>query len=283
MDRFVFHNDRIIEANECHLAPTTAGLLYGWGVFTTIRVYAGDLFAFERHWDRLVKHAERARIAVPLTLDRAHQAALSLIATNSTVDGRVRITLLRGSAGAWKVSSTPESELLVFTASEPRRVRRALAITVSPYRVLSHGPLAGVKRTAMVENVLALDEAKSRGFAEAVMCNERGEIAGATSANIFWAEGPQLFTPSLATGCIPGITRGFVLEIASRLDVAVTEGSFPLQRLLDATEVFVTSTVREIALVSSFDIKEYDPNRAMLLRQLRREFQKATRGVKITR
>lgn len=283
MDRLIYYNDRIVEANECRLAPTTAGLLYGWGVFTTIRVYRGELFAFDRHWDRLVKHAERARVAVPINLESARQATSTLVTANRANDARARITLLKGSAGAWRIGDSQESEFLIFTASEPRPVRRALAVTISPYRVLSHGPLAGVKRTAMVENVLALEEARSRGFAEAVMVNERGEIAGATAANIFWAEGSQLFTPSLATGCIPGITRALILEIAARLDLSVTEGSFPLQRLLDATEVFVTSTVRELALVSSFDIKEYDPNRAMLLRQLRNEFQKATRGVKITR
>jgi branched-chain amino acid aminotransferase len=283
MDRLIFHNDRILDASESFIAPTNAGLLYGWGVFTTVRVYSGNLFAFERHWERLVKNADRARVVIPVDLESARRASLELLAANNTGDGRLRITLVKGRAGPWNSGGGAESDLLLFSAREPARPRRAVAITISPYRILSHGPLAGVKRTAMVENVLALEEARSRGFAEAVLVNERGEITGAASANLFWAEGPQVFTPSLATGCIPGVTRQIALEIAHRLDLSVTEGSFPLQRLLDASEVFLTSTTREIALVSSFDIKEYDPNRAAVLRQLRKEFQKVIRNAKISR
>jgi branched-chain amino acid aminotransferase len=281
MDRLIYHNGRLVDATSARLAPTNAGALYGWGVFTTIRIFEGAVFAFDRHWDRLRRHAEQAEIAFPLGPDEARRALVGLVAANSTRNGRARITVLRGNAGAWRQEPVPESEILMFTTVDAPRPLDGLAITVSPYRVLSHGPLAGVKRTAMLENLLALEEARSRNFSEAVMFNERGEIVGGAAANIFWAVGDELLTPSIATGCVAGITRELVLDIARRLNLRVIEGSFPVQRLLDAHEAFLTSTARGVAPVATFDIKEYAAGGAWVTKLIEREFQKLIQSVKM--
>ncbi|MGH9823673.1 MAG: aminotransferase class IV, partial [Blastocatellia bacterium] len=105
---------------------------------------------------------------------------------------------------------------------------------------------------------------------------------GATAANLFWAVSNQLYTPSLATGCVAGITRSCVLEIARGLNLIVEEGSFPVQRLLDADEVFLTSTARGIVHVASFDVKEYDSATAWMGRLIAREFQKLITGDRIS-
>lgn len=250
-------------------------------MFTTVRIYGGVAFAFDRHWDRLERHSEQARIPMPISREEAERALKELIAANCVSDGRARVTILQGEAGSWQSGSARQSEALIFTSSERPRPRRDIALTLSPYRVLSHGPLAGVKRTAMLENLLALEEARARGFNEAIMLNERGEIVGATSANIFWVEGGDLFTPSLGTGCVAGITRQIVLEIAHRMRIKVFEGGFTVQNLLGASEVFLTSTAREIALVSSFDLRAYDAGSARITPHLIREFHKLIRDAKI--
>lgn len=274
MDRLIFHNDKVVDGRQSSLSPMNAGALYGWGVFTTIRIFDGAIFAFERQWDRLRRHCEQAQLSLPIGPDEASRALVDLVAANSTRNGRARITILKADAGAWKLDRDRDIEFLIFTASEQTRPQPKLAITISPYRVLSHGPLAGVKRTAMLENLLALDEARSRDFSEAVMFNERGEIVGATAANVFWTNSDELFTPSLATGCVAGITREFVLEIGRRLNLRISEGSFPVQRLLDADEVFLTSTARGIAPASSFDMRDFDQGAAWVTKLIDREFQK---------
>ena len=277
MHRLIFHNDRIVDAAESKIAPTAAGLLYGWGVFTTLRIYNGRPFAFDRHWKRLLLHAEKARVSVALDLKQARRALEKLIAANSLEQGRARLTLLKGDAGPWQIEPGHRSEFLIFTASETPRVRADLALTLSPYRVLSASLLAGVKQTALLENLFALDEARSRDFNEAVLLNERGEIVSATAANIFWVQGDEVFTPSLSTGCVAGVTRHFVHEIATRWKLHVIEGGFTVQRLLDAREVFLTSTAREIAIVASYDAKEYSNRQARIAKLLSREFQKVIR------
>ncbi len=278
MHPLIFHNDRIVEAAESKIAPTVAGLLYGWGVFTTLRIYNGKPFAFDLHWKRLLLHAEKARVSATLDIKQARRALDKLIAANSVEQGRARLTLLKGDAGPWRIEPGRESEFLIFTAAETPRVRADLALTLSPYRVLSTSLLAGVKQTALLENLFALDEARSRDFNEAVLLNERGEIVSTTAANIFWVQGDEVFTPSPSTGCVAGVTRHFVHEIAVRWKLHVVEGSFPVQRLLDAREVFLTSTAREVAIVSSFDAKEYSNRQARIAKLISREFQKVIRG-----
>lgn len=280
MDRLIHCNNRIVDLSEAAIAPTIAGLLYGWGVFTTLRIYNGRAFAFDYHWDRLVRHAEKSRVAVPLQLEQARQAVGELVAANGVEQGRARITILKGETGFWRGASSAQAELLIFTSSDAYKAQAELALTISPYRAHSSGPLAGVKRTAMVEHLMAFEEAKSRSFDEAVMLNERGETVSATAANIFWVQGDEVFTPSLATGCVAGITRRLVLEIAARFNLHVVEGSFPTQRIFEAREAFLTSTAREVAIVSSFDMKEYSHKEARISKLILREFQKITRDAK---
>jgi branched-subunit amino acid aminotransferase/4-amino-4-deoxychorismate lyase len=284
MDRMVFHNGQIVDAESARVAATLAGVQYGWGIFTMLRAFEGKVFAFEEHWARLLKHSEKAR--VPLLMEKAAltTAIKDLLQANSVTNGRIRVTLLKGFAGSWHTNQEQESEVLIFTTAEAAATTRprALNLTISPYRLLSSNPLAGVKRTAMLENLLAFEEARSRKFDEAVMLNERGEIVSATAGNIFWVEGNELCTPSLGTGCIAGITRAFVLEIARRINIHVVEGSFPLQRLLDANEVFLTSTARAITAIKSYDFKTFDDKLASITRNISHQFKKLTGNVKMS-
>lgn len=274
MDRLIYHNNHIVDASEARVDATLAGLLYGWGVFTTMRIYDGRVFAFNRHWERLARHAEKARVSLPLTFEGMQQAIEELLHSNQVTNGRARITVLKGEAGGWYVEKRNTSEILIFTASEPVAKSREVNLTLSPYRLLSSNPLAGVKRTSMLEHLLALEEARSRNFDDAVLLNERGEMVSTATGNLFWVEGSELLTPSLATGCIAGITRAFVLEIARRVNIHISEGSFPITRLLDASEVFVTSTARGIAPVKSYDVNVFDSRDALMRRNIVYQFQK---------
>jgi branched-chain amino acid aminotransferase len=196
---------------------------------------------------------------VPLAWERDEVEAgvAALVAASGVVDGRARVTILRAAAGLWRGPSERESDALVFVADRAARDRPTAALTVSPYRINAASPLAGVKSTAYVEHLLALDEARARGFDEAVMLNERGEVVEATAANVFWARDGELFTPSLATGCLAGVTRRFVLEAAARRKVRVGEGSYPLAALGEADEVFLTNSGWGLFPVAQFDLHAY--------------------------
>src|SRR5215470_6058357 len=99
MDRLIYYNDCIVESGRAAVPVTNAGLLYGWGVFTTLRVYAGELFALDRHWERLVRHSEQALIKLPCERNGLASALGDLIAANRVTNGRARITVVKADAG----------------------------------------------------------------------------------------------------------------------------------------------------------------------------------------
>ena len=275
MDALIFHNDTILPAKDARVAATLAGLQFGWGIFTTIRIRKGQAFAYDRHWDRLARHAERSRIPVLLDRESVRVALDKIISANSVENGRARVTMLKGAMGSWRTGLENEAETLIFTSRQDNLGSgREMTLTVSPYRLLSSHPLIGVKRTAMVEHLLAFEEARARSFDEAVMLNERGEIVSATASNIFWSDGKELYTPTLSTGCIAGITRNLVLDSARRINIHAVEGSFPLQSISAATEVFLTSTSRGIIPIRTYDIKSFDSRAASMTRNILREYEK---------
>ncbi|MEW6128392.1 MAG: aminotransferase class IV [Acidobacteriota bacterium] len=281
MDKFVLHNQQIVEAQKAKVDATLAGLLYGWGVFTTMKVIDGRIFAFDRHLERLIKHADKARVSFAAHKKSLLENIASLISANQISNGRLRLTVLKSDAGIWRTEPKNEAEVLVFTASEPNQRSRELNLTNSPYRLLSTNPMVNIKRTAMLEQLLALEEARHRNFDDAVLLNERGEMISTTSGNIFWAQDTELYTPSLATGCIAGITRALVIEVAKRINIHVSEGSYPITRLLDASEVFITSTTRGITQVKSFDIKIFDNRFAVVAKNINRQYEKLFSDAKL--
>jgi branched-subunit amino acid aminotransferase/4-amino-4-deoxychorismate lyase len=218
------------------------------------------------------------RIKLEIDLETARAAVTSLLESNARRNGRLRITALKEETGTWRVGVGSASRVLMFSADEMQGGTPEVAITISPYRLLSTRLLAGVKQTSMLEHLLAFEEARSRGFDEAIMLNERGEIVGATAANLFWVEGDEVYTPSLATGCVAGVTRRVVHQLAEKWKLHVVEGGFTVKRLLDAREVFLTSTQREIAIVKSFDATEYQMKEARISNLLARKLREVISG-----
>lgn len=134
---------------------------------------------------------------------------------------------------------------------EPRRVPESLKLTVSPFRINSQSPLAGVKSANYLENLLSLEEAKRRGFDEAVRLNEKDEVVSAATANIFWTRGGEIFTPALAAGALRGTTRDFLLE-----NFAVCQRRAALEELKSADEIFLTSAGIGVAKVGILESRK---------------------------
>ena len=258
MHQHVILNRRLIAARRARLDAVTSAALYGRGVFTTVAVHAGRPFLWDAHWSRLLAHAERAGVECDFGDNEAALLLARLVEANGVTEGRARVHLLaRPVGGRWKLGREGlASDLLVVTAdawAEPE----ALGLTVSPYRVNTCSPLVGVKTVNRLEQVLAWEEARSRDFDEAVMVNERGEVTSATAANIFWVKHGTVYTPALATGALAGTTRARVIELAAALAVPLSEGAHALHDLADAEEIFLTSAVLGVALVTTFDYHRY--------------------------
>lgn len=224
--------------------------LYGKGIFTTIAFRDGKLLFWEKHWRRIVRDSEAVGIDLSEHSEtEVHSDVADAIAAGGLTDGRVRITFADETAGPhWPTVNPLTTTSLDILVGGMRSVADGLRLGVSPYLFNSTSPLAGVKSCNYLENVLAIKEAKSRGFNEAVRVNERGHIAGGCMSNVFWLKGEKLFTPSLSTGCLPGTTREFVLE-----NLECDEVEADLKELENADAVYLTSAGLGVATVAELD------------------------------
>jgi branched-chain amino acid aminotransferase len=254
MHQFVSFNNKLVRSDKAGVPAVSSAALYGKGVFTTIAIHDGKPFLWEKHWERLQRDAARVGIHIweyPAETVAADLAGL--IEKNSVKNGRARVTFFDERGGeAWPVDTTRETSLLI-TTGDARPVPGSFKVTVSPYVLNSRSPLAGVKSCSYLENLLALDEARGRGFDEAIKLNERGLIASASMANIFWRTRGQLYTPGLASGCLAGTTRGFVIE---KLGAIETDAGLEVLERVDA--IIFTSAGLGMIEAADFDGREFE-------------------------
>src|SRR5688572_32931985 len=251
----------MVEATKARVAPVSSAMLYGRGVFTTVAIYDAKPFLWFKHWQRLTTHAAKLDIDHTGCTEKSVCDALKkLIAVKRVKDGRARVILLaRSGRDLWK-SKMPggkKTDLLIMTGDPPKAPPNGMSLAVSPFRTNTFSPLTGIKSLNYLPNVLAWEEAQSRDFDEAVVLNERGEIASATTANLFWVKDGTVHTPTLSTGAMAGVTRECVIDIASKHFIPLLEGIYEIGDLTDADEIFLTSSGLGVAPVTTFDFRRY--------------------------
>ena len=248
--RFVFHNDRLLPVGEVRLSPGQSGLLNGWGLFTTVRIYEGIPFAFERHWKRLQRDAERTHCPFPFEENVVRGQLGEVLRANQVREGAARIYMIYNQVGFWRSDEDfPRVDLLVCSADLPSyREPARLGLRENGRHAAS--PLAGVKVTSWLDNVWNYYEAQQAGFDEVVLLNEHGEVAECTAANIFCVKGGRVATPPVSAGCLQGITRSVLLEIGAGAGAPVEERVLRPEDLYAADEVFISSTNRSMLGVS---------------------------------
>ena len=237
MHKFVSFDHQITPVENAFVSANSAAALYGKGIFTTVALYNFKPFLWEKHWQRLTLNAKIVGVDLSDFTERTtKKSLLEIIEKNAFREGRARLTFYDESpTTVWHSDSKSRTNLLIQTA-DFRQVKDKFRLTVSPFAVNSKSPLVGVKSCNYLENTLAWEAAKANGFDEAIRLNEAGDIVSVCLANIFWKKNGETFTPPLETGCLKGVTRGFILE-----NLPVTEKRAKLEELLTADEIFLTS------------------------------------------
>lgn len=275
--RFVFHNDRLIPIEQVRLSPGQAGLLSGWGLFTTLRIFQGEAFAFERHWRRLEKDAGRTRVPFPFDPEQVRRHLGELLRANQVVEGTARIYMIYNRVGFWQSDEPmPQVDLVLYTAGMPAHTEPA-RLGLGEHGRHAASPLAGVKVTSWLNNVWHLAEAQRQGWHEVVLLNERGEVAECTAANIFCVKNEKVLTPPLSSGCLEGVTRGVLLEIAPGAGFPIAEQTLRPDDLYAADEIFITSTNRSLLGVSEIAGHNYAEAPGPITMKLERAFDAAMR------
>jgi len=216
------------------------GFLAGEGIFETLVVNYGVPFALTRHLDRLVNSAAIMGLPAPdLTVIRT--AIEEVVRANrSTVGvlGRLRVTLTSG---------TDVPSLLVTCTEQPAWAETTTAMTV-PWVRNERSAIVGAKTTSYAENFAAMGEVQAKGFSEALLANTVGLLCEGATSNVFVVLDGDVLTPSMASGCLPGVTRDLVIEW-----FGAKETELPYEILASADEVFLSSSTRGVHPIERLD------------------------------
>lgn len=236
----VWIDGRVVATEEAHLDALAAGVLTGTGVFESMKVLRGEAFALRRHLARLTRSAEI--VGLPVSDDATLRDAIHAVLADQGNATRIRITIAAGRSFEAPPTTIVHAEHTNPWAAEAHAV-------VSPWVRNERSPSAGAKTTSYVDNVLARREALARGADEALLCDTRGRLSEGTASNVFLVVDGQLCTPSLANGCLGGMTRELLCEL---LEVDVRDDLSP-DDLAAASEAFLTSSTRDVHPIATID------------------------------
>ncbi len=244
-------NGELDDVARLRISPLDHGLLVGDGVFETLRVYDGVPFAWRRHHDRLAYSAHGIGLEVPGSgiLRRAADAVLE---ANGLREARVRVTVTGGESPLGSERGKAAPTVIVAASELAPRTPDADVVTV-PWARNERGAIAGLKTISYAENVRALAYAREHGAGEAVFPNTRGDLCEATGSNVFLVFQGVLHTPPAEAGCLLGVTRALILELAAEMGIAIEEAALPLDALHRADEAFLSSTTREVQAIARVD------------------------------
>lgn len=261
----VFLNGKFVEERAATVSVFDRSFQYGDGLFETIRIYNGKPFRWDQHMERLAAGAAflgiqlaGSGISVPTdAADELRAAAERLMIENQIQDAVLRVTLSRGIGARGYSPKGAVCPTIVMSLHPATGFNRPASwkLVTSRYRLPVDDPLLRFKTANKLVQVVAKAEADAAAVNEALLLNTRREVCSATSANVFWIEGRQMFTPPVTAGALPGITRAIVIELAREQGLECVEKCTGSASLHEADGVFLTQSSRGIVGVIELDGK----------------------------
>lgn len=237
---------RVIAPGEASVSVFDHGFTVGDGVFETLEVVRGEPFAARRHLERLRRSADGLGLVIPLSDDDLRAAMSAVLATTPGAN-RVRVTVTGGMAPPGSARGDAAATVVVAAATGgPWGPSEDVVIV--PWPRNERAATAGLKTTSYAENVIALAWAKERGASEAIFLNTAGRLCEGTGSNVFVGIGGELLTPPLGSGCLAGVTRALLLEVAG-----AREADLSADDLRHADEAFLASTTRGAQPIRAVD------------------------------
>jgi branched-chain amino acid aminotransferase len=256
---YVYVNGKILPARDAVISVFDHGFLYGDGIYETLRVYDGAVFKLDEHLGRLFRSASLIGLSAPPDAGHLKIAIYETLIANSLRNAYVRVNISRGKGPiGLDPDLCPEPTIVIFAedfkAYPKEFYKNGLHLIISRVRRNDKDALdPQIKSLNFLNNILAKIEAKKNNAHEAIMLNADGHLTEGTISNLFLYRNKTLCTPSIDCGILDGITRGMIVDLASREGIQVSEGQFSREDIYSAEEVFITNTTMEVMPVSRVD------------------------------
>ncbi len=252
-DAICYLNGQLLPLGECRISPLDRGFIFGDAVYEVIPVEAGTAFELEAHLARLDRSLGEIDLENPKSRHEWRRTIEQLIVRNHVSTGAIYLQVTRGVAPR-NHSFPAEVRPTVFVmcsrsdASGATGPAHISAITGHDCRWAR----CYIKTTALMANVLLREQAARAGAGEIILHRDDSVTEG-SSTNVFAVFGKAVVTPKLSNRILAGVTRARVVKLLQEHNVAVQESDIEITRLRRADEIWVTSSSRDIACVSSLD------------------------------
>lgn len=278
-------NGRLHDAREPAVSPLNRGFLYGDAIYEVWRTYAGVLFAWREHWERLEQSAAALHLSLPgppevLLAEIRRTAAAYRAVTRDDGELYVRLQVTRGGGPiGLDPGLADQSDFVLLVQSNralpPEKLAAGFRLSLATGLHRNHpGTLNPAWKTGnYLNNILCLREARARGADEVVMTNLAGEVTEAAVANLGFVGDGEIVTPPLAAGLLAGITRGLVLEhVAPAAGLRLREAVVRPEDFPRFTECFMLSTTKDVAPVGAIDAQSFRVGSDTVTRRLKAAF-----------
>jgi len=261
MNSIICVNGRYVTKEKAVVSVKDMGMLYGYGLFETVKVHKGKPLFWDKHLRRLKESCVAVNINLPFAAADISEMVLKTINENKVKDGSLRVTVTAGEDMKDKVSGgvTGSANIVVM-------VRHGIPYSEDQYERGFTACVAGVKRNESsvlvrlktlnyLENFLAREKARSQGFDESIFLNTKGCVAEGSATNIFIISREKLLTPDINSGILPGIVRKVILELAADIGLPSEEKPITYEELLSADECFLTNSLMGVMPLVQVDKK----------------------------
>jgi len=263
----VWFDGSVRSIGDAYVAPFTHALHYGSGVFEGIRAYetpAGTaVFRLRDHLERLFVSARAYGLRIPFTVEQLADGIWETLRANAFTSGYVRPLVFFGARGISLAPqfSCPTHVLIALKPLSGSLVGSApgARVTISPWRKTPSQAMPSTVKASghYMNSILALQDAYSRGYDDAILLNMRGDVAEASGENIFVVREGTLVTNDASADILEGITRDTVIALARDRGIRTTVRPLTLADLESADEVFLTGTAAEIMPVATIDDRTF--------------------------
>lgn len=256
-------NSTILSQLPPELAGAQRALFYADGLFETIRVFEGRIPFLDKHLQRLFAGLTALGFDLPDEWNARffHEEITKIAPPNA----RVRLAVWRSAGGLYFPENNTPQFLITANALENAHfqwLEEGVSLGVCESVRLPVDSFSNFKTLNAARYVVAAREARMQGWDEGLLLNSAGRIAEATSSNVFWWEGEKLCTPPLAEGCVAGILRATLLELAAAQNTDFFEKPLLPDAVSHADEIFLSNAVRGIVPVRIFAGRQFGHSRS---------------------
>ncbi len=269
---FIYVNGQIVKKEDARISPFDHGFMYGLGVFETFRIYDGHPFLLDDHLTRIQNGLDMLNISFSITRNDVLPILSQLLKANGYRDAYVRLNISAGIGDVGlQVEPYTNPTIIMYMKPIPTFSEEKVCKTLQVRRNTPEGPIR-LKSHHYLNNILGKQEIGHQPNVEGIFLTKEGFVAEGIVSNVFWAKDGTVYTPSLETGILNGVTRLFIIDLLRSWGVDVQEGYYSLQQLKEADEIFLTNSIQEIVPVCRLDGDVYPGKCGEMTSRLQRAY-----------